>query len=470
MKYLKLICALLFVGVALAACSDDDKEGKVHFDRKSLFMAYGESVTMGFGGSNIKSYAISSVPDGWEKPTIDTKTKTMLIEAPAMAADTIDTSGSITLKGTTHGNEIVYASLFVSLDTPMVDFSSKPANSYLATQANTLYRFNASVKGDGTPIATASVAVLWQPATNFVKYLQLEENGTATFYLSADTDSEQLKEGNAVVGAFDEANNLLWSWHIWATDYDVEKEALDYGNYTVMSRALGQLQNDTEDRASILASYGLYYQWGRKDPFIGPSTYNASKGLSMSLFNGDMDVVQVLAVPAEEGGNYAYTNANPLHFITVTDKNGSWDQNITSEVRGWNTPNKSVNDPCPYGWRVAPAAAFEGLTIEDDLTVTDAATKYAEQYGWTLEKNGVKSFYFAGGRRVYADALIQNVFDESLTRNAATEAQPWVGYNWTADGEAFCFWFNKEQPTMSGLRTNLKFSTANGMMVRCVKE
>ena len=190
----------------------------------------------------------------------------------------------------------------------------------------------------------------------------------------------------------------------------------------------------------------------------------------MSLFNGDMDVVQVLAVPAEEGGNYAYTNANPLHFITVTDKNGSWDQNITSEVRGWNTPNKSVNDPCPYGWRVAPAAAFEGLTIEDDLTTTDAATKYAEQYGWTLEKNGVKSFYFAGGRRVYADALIQNVFDESLTRNAATEAQPWVGYNWTADGEAFCFWFNKEQPTTSGLRTNLKFSTANGMMVRCVKE
>ena len=64
MKYLKLICALLFVGVALAACSDDDKEGKVHFDRKSLFMAYGESVTMGFGGSTLPPGCLSPLWDG----------------------------------------------------------------------------------------------------------------------------------------------------------------------------------------------------------------------------------------------------------------------------------------------------------------------------------------------------------------------------------------------------------------------
>ena len=193
------------------------------------------------------------------------------------------------------------------------------------------------------------------------------------------------------------------------------------------------------------------------------------RGLSDSNENNWSKIRGVEATA--ETGNYAYTNAHPMHFITVKDKNAAWNQSITTEVKGWeNTQQKSVNDPCPYGWRVAPAEAFEGLTISDDLTATDASTKYAEQYGWTLKKNEVESFYFAGGRRVYADALIQNVFDESLTRNVATEAQPWVGYNWTAEGKVFAFWFNKQTPAESSLRNDLKFSTANGMMVRCVKE
>lgn len=472
MKYLKLICVLLFSALAVAGCSDDDKDGSVYWDRKSLFMSYGESVTVGFGGTNIASYTIASVPEGWEKPVIDPKTKSVTVVAPAAAGDDIEASGSIKLNGITHGSESVYASLFVSLDTPEVDFTAHPANCYLANRPDALYRFNASVKGDGTPIATTSVAVLWQTSTTLVKYLTLEDDGTATFFLAKDNNEDYIKRGNAVIGAYGAEGELLWSWHIWATDYDAEGEALNYGNYTMMSRALGQLQNKTDDKSSILASYGLYYQWGRKDPFAGPSTYNASKGATAMLYDGDSNTVVMQTVEADgETGSYAYADANPMHYITVSDKNGMWNPSLTLELKGWeNTQQKSVNDPCPYGWRVAPAAAFEGLAIVDDLAVEDAAMKYAEQYGWTLAKNGVQSFYFASGRRTYADALIQNVFDESLTRNVATEAQPWVGYTWTAEGSAFTFWFNKQAPAESSLRNDLKLSTANGMLVRCVKE
>lgn len=471
MKYLKLICAMLLVGMAVAACSDDDEGGAVRWERKSLFMTYGESATVGVSGDNIALFTIASVPDGWDTPTVDLTTMTVTIEAPAMAADTVAVSGDVKLRGTTHGGELVYASLFVSLDTPEVDFTTLPANSYLATKGGTLYRFNGRAKGDGSALQTASVAVVWQTTSSYVRYLQLEDDGTVSFYLSKDSDDEsKILEGNALIGAYDAEGELIWSWHIWATDYDVEAEALDYGDYTVMSRALGQLENSTADEAEILDSYGLYYQWGRKDPFAGPSLYNASKGTTITLFDGNTNVVAITPVEASEGGDYAYTNAHPMHFITVSDKNAPWDQSVTSDLRGWNTPSKSVNDPCPYGWRVAPAEAFEGMTIVDDLAVENAATKYAEQYGWTLKRNEVESFYFAGGRRVYADAVIQNIFDESLTRNVATEAQPWVGYNWTADGEAFVFWFNKQAPAESGLRNDLKLSTANGMMVRCVKE
>lgn len=473
MKYLKLICVVLLSAVAFAACSDDDKEGSVRWERKSLFMTYGESVTVSVGGDNIGTYSISSVPEGWETPTVNMESMTVTIVAPEAPADTVAVSGDVKLRGVTYGGETVYANLFVSLDTPEVDFTAQPANSYLANKPGALYRIDVSRNLAGEKFNVASLGVIWQPSTNFVKYLTLEEDGTATFFLSADTEDESLvREGNALIGAYDEAGNILWSWHIWAVNYDAEAEALAYGDYTMMSRALGQLENVTTDKESILASYGLYYQWGRKDPFPGPSTYNAAKGVTMSLFDGDSNVVTLATVASDATtGSYAYTNAHPNHFISVKDKNAAWNQSITTEVKGWeHTQQKSVNDPCPYGWRVAPAEAFDGMTIVDDLTVADASTKYAEQYGWTMQKNGVESFYFAGGRRVYADALIQNVFDESLTRNVATEAQPWVGYNWTAEGKVFAFWFNKQAPAESSLRNDLKFSTANGMMVRCVKE
>lgn len=472
MKFWKLTAALILALVGFAACSDDDKDGSVAFDRKALFMSWEESVTVGISGVNIRTFGISAVPDGWETPEVNTQTMSVDIVAPAADTEGVESSGNITLRGISHEGDAVYATLFVSLDTPEIDFTEQPANSYIANKGGAIYRINASVKPDGTRLATERVDVIWQASMSYVKYLQLEEDGTATFFMANNDDEDTIKAGNALIGAFDADDNLLWSWHIWAVDYDADKEALAYGDYKVMSRNLGQLQNATDTEANILASYGLYYQWGRKDPFPGPSVYNASKGTTVTLFDGESNTVKIAAVAADaETGTYSYTNAHPTHFITVSDNNGAWDKGISSETRGWNGSEKSVNDPCPYGWRVASAEAFEGLAIVDDLAVEDAATKYAKQYGWTLKKGDVESFYFAAGRRLYVDALIQNIYDEWLTRNVAIEAQPWVGYTWTSvGGNAFAFWFNKANPTESSLRNDLKIGTANGLSVRCVKE
>lgn len=53
---------------------------------------------------------------------------------------------------------------------------------------------------------------------------------------------------------------------------------------------------------------------------------------------------------------------------------------------------KSVNDPCPYGWCVAPSAAFAGLEI-----VGTPAAGDEEKFGWTLTDGKAESF-FMGGR------------------------------------------------------------------------
>lgn len=468
MKQLVRLLLVAAIGlVAMTACSKDDKGGSVAVNPKALFLDWEEVATVHFSGENIAEYSISTTPKGWSEPTIDVATMTITVTAPVEGTEA-DETGTIRLRGRTYGGEYVHASLYVALNTAEVDYSAHPANCYLANKPNAHYTFDAMRNGNGELLETASVAIIWQTSMNMLQYLSFDA-GKASFYLAADSnDATRPKSGNALIGGYDAAGNLLWSWHIWATGFDPETTALDYGNYEVMSRQLGAIDNANGSQKEILDSYGLYYQWGRKDPFIGPSTYNASRGVAMTLFDADSNTVKVKMVAADsETGNYAYTNANPTHFLTTTDKDASW---MTSSVKGWNAQTKSVNDPCPYGWQVAPASAFAGLQIADDVTVADAASKYAQAYGWTLTNGTTSSFYFAAGRRLYADGLIMNFYEPTLGgRNAATEFQPWVGYNWTADGSVFAFWFNKANPTTSNLRNDLAMGYANGLSVRCVR-
>lgn len=455
-------CGALLLTVVLVNCSSDDEECSVDFDRDAIFMSWGDRVTVHFT-SDGSAFSFTTLPDGWETPLISTQNRTVTIVAPEAPGEGIDASGNIVLRAQ-RGDEYKSTSIFVSLDTPEVDWTAQPANCYVANTPGANYLFDATLKGDGqTRIATSRVAVLWQTSMSFVKYLALNDDGTATFFLEASSsDESEIKQGNAVIGAFDADNNLLWSWHIWAANFDPEADAIDCGDYLLMDRQLGALRNGNSDQKEILASYGLYYQYGRKDPFIGPSTWNASKGTTATIFDGESNTVLItLAESDSQTGTYDYTNANPTHFITTADKDASW--HAGAQPTSWT----GVNSPCPYGWEVAPAEAFEGFEIVEDLNV-DGST-YANSYGWTMRKGEDEGFFFAAGRRLYADAMLQNIYDESLTRSTAIEAQPWVGYNWTNDGSVFLFWFDKADPTKSGLSTGKKMSGANAMSVRCIK-
>lgn len=465
----KVLCAVLLV-TALAACSnDDDSEGKVTLDPKALFLDWGESGTISFSGVNIKSFALGSYPEGWPKPEINTVTQTLTVTAPEKGAEVAST-GTVRVNGATKGGEVIGASLYVSIGSEEFDYTQQPANCYMAGKANAHYLLSATKRPDGSVgVAPASVAVVWQTSSNLIQYLDMEGD-VISFYIGSDSDdATKIKSGNALIGGYDAAGELVWSWHVWASDYDAEASAVELGDYTLMARHLGALANTAETIEDHLKSYGLYYQWGRKEPFVGPERYTAEQGETAPLYNGNLEYVYLSMVASDsETGNYDYATKHPMHFLTTSSKSEPWNKQTATVAEGWNTSDKSVNDPCPYGWRVAPASAFDALTIADDLTAE--GSDYTDQFGWTLTDGTHASFFFAAGRRTYLDGKIQNLYDESLSRNAATEAQPWVGYNWTADGAAFAFWFNKADVTTSGLRADLQMSTANGMSVRCVRE
>ena len=158
---------------------------------------------------------------------------------------------------------------------------------------------------DGSALQTASVDIVWQSKTNLIQYLSLE-NGKVSFYVGADDDDDTvIKKGNALIGAYDAAGKLIWSWHVWAADYDPDAEGatVSFNGYTMMDRNLGALANGNASTDEILASYGLYYQWGRKDPFIGPSTYQASNGSSATMYNARSGTVklEIVESSAETG-------------------------------------------------------------------------------------------------------------------------------------------------------------------------
>ena len=288
MNYMKrfagLVCAVAAV-VFFASCSKDKESGTIAFDSPAVFLNAGDAVTVGFSASNIESFSITGKPTGWSDPVIDAANRTITVVSPEKFDDDNDAVKSLT--GKVHGGSTASATLFVGVvDTE--DLSDKPANCYLINKKETNYLINAMYKGDVTEQVPSSVDVVWQSRSNLIQYLELKD-GKASFYVAADSDDgDKIKEGNAVIGAYDAGGTLIWSWHVWAADYDPDAEggAVDFNGYSMMTRNLGALAADNSSVENILASYGLYYQWGRKDPFIGPSSYNAANGASASMYNG----------------------------------------------------------------------------------------------------------------------------------------------------------------------------------------
>lgn len=474
MKGLASVAATVAIAMTLlASCSKDKEPGSIRFERSALYLAPGETATVAFTLDDVKAgtLTVTSQPAGWDDVAVDATARTLSITAPAVQDDETDVSGSVVLTGVSAGDgSIASATLFVGL-VPTVDLSDSPANSYLVNRKETNYLFDALHRSDRSALATASVEVIWQSASGLVQHLQLTE-GKASFYVGADDDAH-LKEGNALIGAYDADGKLIWSWHIWISDYDPEDASgsVALNGYTMMNRNLGARANADATEEEILASYGLYYQWGRKEPFIGPQTFDAASGSSAAMYNdGGTQVYLKTVLSDSETGTQEYAVANPLTFIIVSEKDADWQQEPAAAER-WSEETKTLYDPCPYGWRIAPEAAFRGLSIADDLT---ADADYASKYAWTLTDGSASSLFMGAGRRSWRDASVQNNFDDSLI-SRALEMQPWVGYYWTGAAgtslsSAFCFWLKADDVAASGVWDGRPMGRANGMQVRCVRE
>lgn len=160
--------------------------------------------------------------------------------------------------------------------------------------------------------------------------------------------------GNALVAA-KIGNNIVWSWHIWVVDdpgtiYDTSSSSHALSSaydvtyeMTWMDRNLGALKPASSSWSGEVSdpTVGLYYQWGRKDPFAPYAAYDLAGNQIL------------LSVSADEGITLSDALNNPMVSYrrwTGSNGQGSW---VKGAAEKDITPNaKTVFDPCPEGWRV----------------------------------------------------------------------------------------------------------------------
>lgn len=298
--------------------------------------------------------------------------------------------------------------------------SSVPAN------AGKVFKFKAVKGNSALPVgAVNSVEVLWETwnnaeavtANSIIANVDYDkQDGDDDYWITLEMASP-LHAGNAVIAAKDAGGNILWSWHIWVPATTIT--SADYGIHTtaMMSRNLGALIDATAGTSLIdVTSIGLFYQWGRKDPFPGPSVntedYPAGAtvaGTPKSINEGQISLAESIKNPTQYG-KYA----------------GDWCSDHNSEYWG-DSGSKSMYDPCPPGYRVPKRDKSTDLWHEnEDEFKAQTGFAYNDTYNWFTLGDPVAVFPLTG----YMDSGTYN-------RVAKGRTALWNAHA-DGDGNAYC--------------------------------
>ena len=393
-----------------------------------------------------------------------------------------------------------------------------PHNSYLVYGETTVnidvtpFKSDMRFRKTGTPASSApqpsKAKLLWKENTlTGITVGTISNNKVPVTGISGN--------GNAVVAITDASDNILWSYHIWVPEIDPTAGLLTYAipsssigsgsTYEVMPIALGAMNkatvavDGTGTTESNAKSFGLYYQWGRKDPLGRPSTINASgdsyvatsfDGLSgITKWNQpenmcDLSTNSAITPNTIDVDMIGYATRNPTQFIYDTKDAHNYDWVIKKNDYLWGNGSgylyprkaqiyKSIYDPCPEGYRVAPKDLWNRFTVDggnygsqDTDAKRDATfnasnrnslgTQHGYHFYYTAWQTGETDFYPASGDRTRTSGALANVGSYGFSWSSSpTQSSTFAG----------CLYFNA-----TGVYPQNGSSRAYGFPVRCVRE
>lgn len=301
------------------------------------------------------------------------------------------------------------------------------------------------ISGNGCTPAKAEL--VWQDAMNLVtdiKYNAGYNGGNISFKV----DRSSIRQGNAVIAIKDASDAILWSWHVWVTDEDINNviEITNHQNvkYNFMPVNLGQCDGNTityEERsckvkftagdqskeitikqlARVIATQdnNPYYEWGRKDPFYPSNGMDNTTKIwydKEGMPSTDNPAKANLSTGAACIKNYIL-NPNVMHATNTADKLylNLWAANNSSVSFSASPTTKTIYDPCPVGFRLPAANAFSGFTTtgESVESVSEINGFYDDnRIGWCLYTDATRSrtiFFPSTGWRNYVTSAVKGV-------------------------------------------------------------
>lgn len=192
-----------------------------------------------------------------------------------------------------------------------------------------------------------SVSILWQDTSYPIEHVELVQ-GAVRFKLSDD-----FRPGNAVIAAHDETGEIIWSWHIWLCN------SIDKDVSGIMDRNLGAISASYTGQADVLDTYGLYYQWGRKDPSPGPMSWDyniydmrTTPYLTIDGTRNDVGEVYMTgdAPTIKDGVRNPSVILAPSNLPSDYLYDWLWESN--NDLWRGESGKKTIYDPCPYGYKV----------------------------------------------------------------------------------------------------------------------
>lgn len=314
---------------------------------------------------------------------------------------------------------------------------------YTRTETGGGFKYTDYVDVNNPDKSFERVDILWQTGdgTNFT--IGNNTNGNLVYYDKAKRRvhvSSGNADGNAVIAGYNAKGVIVWSWHIWVNENQPAQLANAQEYYTYRWDSNGIYANEPRVKGhsfmmcnlgatgtldelkgitkGSIKPYGVYYQWGRKDPFPStareePKTFaqyiypdvvnvygNDAKLLPMNTTAGEAGSFQAIKID-ESTGNIEYSIKNPMVFMGTADINsfyilgdessthnpdlyvndGDWywghndclwggvpfaeaDINYNNLVANNGAEYKSIFDPCPAGWILPKSDAWMGFTID----------------------------------------------------------------------------------------------------------
>ena len=273
-------------------------------------------------------------------------------------------------------------------------------------------------------------------------------------------------KGNAVIALWsvnkeNAREKIIWSFHIWVSEVNDVACSTSAGSYSILDRNIGATSID-----GSLNSFGVNYQWGRKDPF--PRDFNTQSGTSA---NGDL----LKMAERASSTTVAYSITNPDTRVTYTQNNASgakwlpislnglWGYDgvhgDSGEAKAVKSTVKTVYDPCPEGYKV-PALVY--LTSIGDKNTKAAAVSGK---GYNMSTGSSTTFFPYGG------------YVRVSKTERANDYQLYRGYIWTAinrsDSQgAYIFRYNADgiQQNNNAIGANIYTYCGDALPVRCIKE